>query len=93
MVTSIHVAFQVDDYEQWKRSFDAHLNARKAAGELSYKVYRDVESPNTVTVLTEQEDPAKLKAFLESPDLAKAMEEAGITRMGEMLTLEEVDNG
>jgi quinol monooxygenase YgiN len=93
MVTSIHVAFEVDDYEKWKRAFDAHLNARKEAGELSYKVYRDAENPNTVTVLTEQEDPAKLKAFLESPDLVEAMEGAGITRMGEMLTLDEVDNG
>ena len=34
-----------------------------------------------------------LVAFLESPDLAEAMKEAGISRMGEMLTLEEVDKG
>jgi quinol monooxygenase YgiN len=93
MVTHLHVGFKVKDYEQWKEEYDASTEQRKAAGETSFRVFRNVDDPNTVTVLSVQESAEKVLAFLESPDLKARMEAAGITKMGRMLMMEEMDSG
>jgi quinol monooxygenase YgiN len=92
-VTHLHVGFKVTDYEKWKAGYDASIEQRKAAGEISFQVFRNVDDPNTVTVLSVQESAEKVLAFMESPDLKARMEAAGITKMGQMLIMEEVDSG
>ncbi|MCP4681767.1 MAG: hypothetical protein GY864_05520 [Desulfobacterales bacterium] len=93
MVTHIHVGFKVENYEQWKREYDANIEQRKAAGEISFQVFRNVDDPNTVTVLSVQESTEQIQAFMDSPDLKARMEAAGITEMGRMLIMEEMDGG
>jgi quinol monooxygenase YgiN len=93
MVTHVHVGFKVKDYEQWKEGYDASIEQRKAAGEISFQVFRNVDDPNTVTVLSVQESAERVQAFLDSPDLKVRMEAAGITEMGQMLIMEEMDSG
>ena len=92
MVTHLHVGFKVEDYEQWKEGYDASLEQRKASGEISYQVFRNVDDPNTVTVLSVQESAEKVQAFLDSPDLKARMKASGITEMGQMLIMEEMDS-
>jgi quinol monooxygenase YgiN len=93
MVTHAHVGFKVKNYAQWKEGYDASVEQRKAAGELSFQVLRNVNDPNTVTVLSVQESAERVQAFLDSPDLKARMKEAGITEMGKMLIMEEMDSG
>jgi len=93
LVTHLHVGFKVKDYEGWKQAYDGHVEQRKAAGELSFRVFRNVDDPNTVTVLSVQESAEKVQAFMESPGLKAAMEAAGITELGQMLMVEETDSG
>ena len=93
MVTHVHVGFKVEDYERWKEGYDASIELRKAAGEVSFKVFRNVDDPNTVTVLSVQQSAEQVQAFLDSPDLKARMKEAGITEMGRMLIMEEMDSG
>lgn len=93
MVTHMHAGFKVKDYDQWKKAYDSHIEQRKAAGEASFKVFRGVEDPNTVTVLSVQESADKVRAFMESEELKAAMEAAGIIKMGQMLIMEEMDSG
>lgn len=93
MVTHLHVGFKVEDYNRWKEGYDASIEQRKAAGEVSYQVFRNVDDPNTVTVLSVQESAEKVQAFMDSPDLQARMEGAGITQMGQMLIVEEMDSG
>ena len=93
MVTHLHVGFKVKDYEAWKQSYDSHLEQRKAAGELAFRVFRNVDDPNTVTVLSVQASAEKVQAFMESPDLKAAMQASGITQVGQMLIVEEMDSG
>ncbi len=93
MITCLHVGFKVKDYAVWKRGYDGHVKERKAAGERAFRVFRNVDDPNTVTVLSVQESAEKLRAFMESPDLKAAMRAAGITQMGQMFILEEMDSG
>ena len=93
MVTHLHVGFKVEDYNRWKEGYDASIEQRKAAGEISFQVFRNVDDPNTVTVLSVQEDPERIQAFIDSPELRARMKAAGITQMGQMLIVEEMDNG
>lgn len=93
MVTHLHVGFKVKNYEQWKEEYDASIEQRKAAGEISFQVFRNAEDPNTVTVLSVQESAEQVQAFMDSPDLKERMEAAGIAEMGQMLIMEEMDSG
>lgn len=93
MVTHLHVAFKVKNYEQWKQGYDASIEQRKAAGEISFQVFRNVDDPNTVTVLSVQQSAEKVNAFMDSPDLKERMKAAGVTEMGQMLVVEEMDKG
>ena len=93
MVTHVHVGFKVENYERWKEGYDASIEQRKASGEISFQVFRNVDDPNTVTVLSVQEIAERVQAFMDSPDLQSRMKAAGITRMGQMLIMEEMDSG
>ena len=93
MVTHLHVGFKVENYEEWKEGYDASIEQRKATGEVSFQVFRNVDDPNTVTVLSVQESAEQVQAFMDSPDLKARMEAAGITEMGQMLIVEEMDSG
>jgi quinol monooxygenase YgiN len=93
MVTHLHAGFKVGDYKQWKEEYDASIEQRKASGEISFQVFRNVDDPNTVTVLSVQESAEQVQAFMDSPDLKARMKAAGITEMGQMLIMEEMDSG
>ncbi len=93
MVTHLHVGFKVENYERWKEGYDVSIEQRKAASEISFQVFRNVDDPNTVTVLSVQESAEQVQAFMDSPDLKARMEAAGITEMGQMLIVEEMDSG
>jgi len=93
MVTLLHVGFKVENYEKWKEGYDASIEQRKAAGEISFQVFRNVDDPNTVTVLSVHESAEKVKAFIDSPDLKARMKAAGITQMGQMLYVDQMDSG
>ena len=93
MVTHVHVGFKVENYEQWKEGYDASIEQRKASGEISFQVFRNLDDPNTVTVLSVQESAEQVQAFMDSPDLKARMKASGITEMGQMLIMEEMDSG
>jgi heme-degrading monooxygenase HmoA len=88
----LNTGLKVKDYEQWKKAFDAHIEQRKAAGEISFQVFRKMDDPNTLTVLTIQESEERVREFLGSSDLKQAMEESGVIEVGPFLFLEEVDS-
>ena len=93
MVTHLHVGFKVEDYNRWKDGYDASIEQRKASGEISFQVFRNVDDPNTVTVLSVQESAEKVQAFMDSPDLQARIKAAGVTQMGQVLIMEEMDSG
>lgn len=94
MITHVHVGFKVENYERWKEEYDASIEQRKAAGETSFQVFRNVADPNTVTVISVNQGSAEqVQAFMDSPELKARMEAAGITKMGQMLIMEEMDSG
>jgi hypothetical protein len=73
MVTVINT-HEVSDYNTWKQVFDSGAENRTRAGINVRNVYRDVENPNKVTVVSEVADKETATAFIAnlSPVLAKA---------------------
>jgi heme-degrading monooxygenase HmoA len=56
---------------RWEEGYDASIEQRKASGEISFQMFRTVDDPKTVTVLSVQESAEQVQAFIDSPDLAE----------------------
>lgn len=69
---------RVKDYEKWKAIFDSHLEAQRNSGLHLTNMWRSVEDPNNVFFIFDVLDERKARAFVESPDAAKAGEESGV---------------
>jgi len=72
------VRHKVAEYSKWKETFDSHLNHRMAAGETGFRVFQSIEDPRDVTVLTDWESMDSARRFMQSDDLRKAMQSAGV---------------
>lgn len=93
MVTFVHVGFRVNDFEQWKKGFDASAPQRKMAGEVSYQVLRDVDDPDLLTVVSVLKNAALVTAFMKAPTFESVMKASGVAEMGQVHLLEEVESG
>ena len=75
---AILMTHEVADWTTWKAHFDAHESARKAGGCLGHHLNRGYDNPNIVSIYLALGDVAKAKAFSQSPDLGRAMKNAGV---------------
>ena len=70
------------DYEKWRPVFDGDAARRKAAGATGVtQVFRDVDDPNTLTVILEWDTAANASKFMADPALREAMQKAGVVGM------------
>jgi hypothetical protein len=72
------VRHRVKDFRSWKKAFDGHAGAQKAAGLTKPRVFRSADDPNETVILMDYKDFKKAKAFGVSTDLKKTMEAAGV---------------
>ena len=91
MITFMHVDFRVEDYQQWKSGFDASLPQRQMAGEVSYQILRNVDDEKSLTVVSVLKNAAVVGAFIKAPTFLEAMKASGISQMGQVFLLEEID--
>jgi hypothetical protein len=68
----------VSDYDKWRPYYDADKARRAAAGITDIAVLRDADDPNSVWIVGEA-SADKVDALLSDPELAKVMQEAGVT--------------
>ena len=68
----------IGDYGKWRAGFDKAASFREKAGMKNVQVYRDVDNPSSALVWSEIDDPAKARAVMDSPELRKVMQEAGV---------------
>ncbi|MCT0206387.1 antibiotic biosynthesis monooxygenase [Synechococcus sp. CS-1332] len=68
----------VQDYEAWKKVFDAAAAMRRDAGERSFQVLRYENDPNKVVHFSRWDSLAKAKAFFESARLVDIRRQAGV---------------
>ncbi|MBI3880151.1 MAG: hypothetical protein HY301_08815 [Verrucomicrobia bacterium] len=81
---SVLIRHKIANYAKWKRAVLAFKKFRKASGEKSFRCYRSSASPNLVTVVCCWSTTAKMKKFIKSADLRKAMRSAGVVSKPEI---------
>lgn len=69
---------RVTDFAKWKRVFDSHAEAHRAAGLTLVHFWRTVDEPNNVVFLFEVKTIEKAKAFINAPGAAEAGQAAGV---------------
>jgi heme-degrading monooxygenase HmoA len=85
------VIHTVEDYEKWRKVFDADASRRKSSGSKGGRLYRSADNPNQLIVRTDWESAEKAQQFASSPGLREAMEHAGVVGMPQVFFLEEIE--
>jgi heme-degrading monooxygenase HmoA len=74
----VMIRHKVANYARWKRVVQSAAKWRKASGETCFYALRGARNPNDITVVCEWNTSARMKKFMASPDLRKAMKGAGV---------------
>jgi hypothetical protein len=77
-MATLFVRHQVSDYEKWRKVYEGIASLRTQAGVTDAATYQADGSANDVIVTHDFGSIAEAKAFLESPQLREAMDEAGV---------------
>ncbi|HXZ79435.1 MAG TPA: hypothetical protein VEG30_05850 [Terriglobales bacterium] len=72
------VRYLVKDYSTWKAAFDGSYNIRRNSGEKSFRVFRNPENPNDLTLFLEWDSLESAKRFMTSEWLQQARQQAGV---------------
>jgi hypothetical protein len=72
------VKHTVQDYGKWKPIYDADGKNRKAAGCKGSQLFQDESNPNEITAILEFGSKEQALKMLESEDLRKTMQDAGV---------------
>ena len=71
----------VEDYEKWHRAFEDSGALRDRHGCASARPFREAADPDSVLVLLEFAEESQAHRYLEDPELARQMEDAGVLTM------------
>lgn len=75
---------KVADFDRWKRVFDSHAEAQRAAGLRVEHVWRNIDDPAEVHMLFQVDDLEKARAFVSSPKVPEAQKASGLIDKPEM---------
>ena len=70
-------SFEVDDWVHWKKTFDAHSEAREKANIKSIYVGNELENNNKVHIVMETPEVDTMQKFMQDPENAKVIEQSG----------------
>lgn len=84
---AVFVIHPVADFDAWKPGFDAHEDARRAAGVLGHHLNRAQDDPNLIGIFLPSSDLEKTQTFAASDDLKEIMRDVGVTGPPEMTWL------
>jgi len=90
------IRHKVANYAKLKAAVKAFKPFRKGSGEKSFCVCRNAKSPNDVMIFCAWDTTARMKAFMKSADLRKAMKGAGVISKPEVTffkTMEDLSVG
>ena len=88
MVTVL-MTHEVKDFETWKKGFEEGEGLRAGAGITTNAVYTSVDNENLVTVSVNFPGVEAVHGFVSSPQLAEAMEAAGVLGKPELTILQQ----
>lgn len=84
------VRHKVGDYNRWKQAFDSHLASRKQAGETAVRIFHTVDDPRNVVLFFDWESVDRARKFMNSDDLRKAMQQAGVQGAPDVQYIEDI---
>ena len=87
----VMISHKVANYAKWKRVVKSHAKWRKASGEKCFYACRNRKQPNDVMVWCEWDSAARMKKFMNSPELRQAMENAGVIGQPEVSYFDRMD--
>ncbi|MEO6978358.1 MAG: antibiotic biosynthesis monooxygenase [Mucilaginibacter sp.] len=73
------IIHQVENYTAWKQIFDDASGIRKAAGEISFQVFKYHDEPDKIVHLSIWNEKQTAAQFFNSPLLVKIRADAGVT--------------
>jgi len=85
------VQFNVADFDAWKVVFDEGGALREKHGATEHRVYRGVDDPTAVVVVTTFASAEGAAALATDPALKEAMERSGVTSAPSMAKYSEAD--
>lgn len=77
------ITHQVADVDRWLAGYDGADDLRRSNGIIGHAANRSVDDPSLVVVYHQADSFDTLRAFLETPDLKAAMQDAGVTSQPE----------
>jgi hypothetical protein len=77
-MAKIFLDHPIADYDTWRPIFDADAPRREAAGMTNVSVLRDVDDQSSIWLVGDG-DPDKFDEMMQDPELAAAMQKAGVT--------------
>jgi heme-degrading monooxygenase HmoA len=89
IMVHVLVRHKVSDYNRWKEAFDSHLNTRKRAGEIGFRLFHNADDPHDIFVLLDWQTADEARRFMNSDELRSAMEKAGVVGAAEIQYLED----
>ena len=89
MATMI-VRFRVEDFDRWKRVFDAMAPVRREHGIVGASIHRDAGDPGRVVTILTAGSLEEARAWGRSEALHRAMEDGGVTGTPDVQLLEDV---
>jgi quinol monooxygenase YgiN len=72
------IRLNVRDYDFWRARYDAHAEARKAAGCSGTHLFRNASDLNEVIINLQWDTAENATKFLADPATQKAIEESGV---------------
>lgn len=87
------IRHRVADFEKWKRVYDADAGERHKAGLTDVQLLRTIENPNDVVLLFKTDDVARARKRMDSQELRKLMQQAGVLGTPEFAYLDEPTSG
>ncbi|MFZ2407569.1 MAG: antibiotic biosynthesis monooxygenase [Methylobacter sp.] len=86
------IIHEVEDYDAWKKIFDAAAPIRKSAGEQSYQILKLDNNANKIVHFSRWSSISNAKAFFESSELVEIRKQAGV-KAPEFIYLEQLEEG
>ncbi|MDA4124073.1 MAG: antibiotic biosynthesis monooxygenase [Thaumarchaeota archaeon] len=77
-MTTVLVRHKVEDYAKWKSEYDTLDSFHKTHGVRSAQILRGTDNPNELVVISEFDDAATARAFVQSDELKQIMQRAGV---------------
>jgi heme-degrading monooxygenase HmoA len=86
------IKHRVEDYSKWKPVFDENRLTREKLGSKGWQLFHSLDNPNEIVILLEWDTKEHATMFIESEDLKKTMQDAGVVTKPEVHFFEKIED-